>query len=43
MLLMDILALAAVAFTIAGFVKGVFGFGFPIITLIILTLTVVAH
>ena len=37
---MDILALAAVAFTIAGFVKGVFGFGFPIITLIILTLTV---
>ena len=40
MLLMDILAIAAVAFTVAGFVKGVFGFGFPIITLIILTLTV---
>ncbi len=37
---MDILAIAAVAFTVAGFVKGVFGFGFPIITLIILTLTI---
>ncbi len=37
---MDILALAAVAFTIAGFVQGVVGFGFPVITLIILTLTI---
>ncbi len=37
---MDILAIAAVAFTIAGFVKGVVGFGFPVITLIILTLTI---
>ena len=37
---MDILAIAAVAFTVAGFVKGVVGFGFPIITLIILTLTI---
>ena len=37
---MDILAIAAVAFTLAGFVKGVVGFGFPIITLIILTLTI---
>ena len=37
---MDILAVAAVAFTIAGFVKGVVGFGFPVITLIILTLTI---
>lgn len=37
---MDILALAAIAFTVAGFVKGVVGFGFPIITLIILTLTI---
>ena len=36
---MDILAIAAVAFTLAGFVKGVVGFGFPVITLIILTLT----
>ncbi len=38
--LVDILAIAAVAFTLAGFVKGVVGFGFPIITLIILTLTI---
>lgn len=37
---MDILAIAAIAFTLAGFVKGVVGFGFPIITLIILTLTI---
>lgn len=37
---MDILAIAAVAFTLAGIVKGVVGFGFPIITLIILTLTI---
>ena len=37
---MDILAIAAVAFTLAGFVKGVVGFGFPVITLIILTLTI---
>ncbi|MDX1403304.1 MAG: sulfite exporter TauE/SafE family protein [Woeseiaceae bacterium] len=37
---MDILAVALVAFTLAGFVKGVVGFGFPVITLIILTLTI---
>ena len=37
---MDILAIAAVAFTVAGFVKGVVGFGFPVINLIILTLTI---
>lgn len=37
---MDILAIAAIAFTLAGFVKGVVGFGFPVITLIILTLTI---
>lgn len=37
---MDILAIAAVAFTVAGLVKGVVGFGFPIITLIILTLAI---
>jgi len=37
---MDILVIAAVAFTVAGFVKGVVGFGFPVITLIILTLTI---
>jgi uncharacterized membrane protein YfcA len=36
----DIVAIAAVAFTLAGFVKGVVGFGFPVITLIILTLTI---
>ena len=36
---MDSLAIAAIAFTVAGFVKGVVGFGFPVITLIILTLT----
>ena len=36
----DILAIAAGAFTLAGFVKGVVGFGFPVITLIILTLTI---
>jgi uncharacterized membrane protein YfcA len=36
----DILTIAAVAFTLAGFVKGVVGFGFPVITLIILTLTI---
>ena len=37
---MDILAIAAGAFTLAGFVKGVVGFGFPVINLIILTLTI---
>ncbi len=36
---MDSLAIAAIAFTVAGFVKGVVGFGFPVITLIILTLS----
>ena len=36
----DILAIAAGAFTLAGFVQGVVGFGFPVITLIILTLTI---
>jgi len=40
MLLVDILAIAAIAFTLAGFVKGVVGFGFPVINLIILTLTI---
>lgn len=37
---MNILAIAAIAFTLAGFVKGVVGFGFPVINLIILTLTI---
>ena len=37
---MDIVTIAAVAFTLAGFVKGVVGFGFPVITLIILTFTI---
>ncbi len=31
---------AAIAFLLAGFVKGVLGFGFPIIALIVLTLTI---
>jgi uncharacterized membrane protein YfcA len=37
---MEIFGIAAVAFMIAGFVKGVVGFGFPIIALIILTLSI---
>ena len=37
---MEFLLTAAVAFTLAGFVKGVLGFGFPIIALVVLTLTV---
>lgn len=35
---MDILPYAVVAFLIAGFIKGVVGFGFPIVALIVLTL-----
>lgn len=37
---METLGVATVAFIIAGFVKGVVGFGFPIIALIILTLSI---
>ncbi len=37
---MDLVAIAAVAFVAAGFIKGVLGFGFPIVALIILTLAV---
>lgn len=37
---MEIFGIATVAFMIAGFVKGVVGFGFPIIALIILTLSI---
>jgi hypothetical protein len=37
---MEIFGIAAVAFMIAGFVKGVVGFGFPIIALIVLTLSI---
>ena len=37
---MDIVITGLVAFVVAGFVKGVIGFGFPIIVLIILTLTI---
>lgn len=37
---MDTLGIASVAFIIAGFVKGVVGFGFPVIALIILTLSI---
>jgi hypothetical protein len=37
---MEILGIATAAFIIAGFVKGVVGFGFPIIALIILTLSI---
>lgn len=37
---METLAIALVAFLLAGFVKGVVGFGFPILSLVILTLSV---
>jgi len=37
---METLGIAIIAFVIAGFVKGVVGFGFPIIALIILTLSI---
>ena len=37
---MEPLGIATVAFIVAGFVKGVLGFGFPIIALIILTLSI---
>ena len=37
---MDILATGIIAFLLAGLVKGVLGFGFPIIALVVLTLTV---
>jgi hypothetical protein len=37
---MDISVTATIAFLLAGFIKGVLGFGFPIIALIVLTLTI---
>ena len=37
---MDIVVTGAIAFLLAGFVKGVLGFGFPIIALVVLTLTI---
>jgi uncharacterized membrane protein YfcA len=37
---MDLVATAAVAFVAAGFIKGVLGFGFPIVALIVLTLAI---
>lgn len=37
---MDIYLTGLIAFTLAGFVKGVLGFGFPIIALVVLTLTI---
>ena len=37
---METFGIATVAFIIAGFIKGVVGFGFPIIALIILTLSI---
>lgn len=37
---MDIYLTGAIAFTLAGFVKGVLGFGFPIIALVVLTLAI---
>lgn len=37
---MDLFATGTVAFFLAGFVKGVVGFGFPIIVLVVLTLTI---
>jgi uncharacterized protein len=36
----DILVTGAIAFVLAGLVKGVLGFGFPIIALVVLTLTI---
>lgn len=36
---MDLFATGAIAFFLAGFVKGVVGFGFPVVVLVILTLT----
>lgn len=37
---MDIVLTATVGFVLAGFIKGVLGFGFPIIALVFLTLTI---
>ena len=37
---MELVITATVAFVFAGFVKGVLGFGFPIIALVVLTLTI---
>jgi uncharacterized membrane protein YfcA len=37
---MEMIMTATVAFVLAGFVKGVLGFGFPIIALVVLTLTI---
>jgi uncharacterized membrane protein YfcA len=37
---MDIVLTATVAFVLAGFIKGVLGFGFPIIALVVLTLAI---
>ena len=37
---MELVITATVAFVLAGFVKGVLGFGFPIIALVVLTLTI---
>lgn len=37
---MDIVVTGTIAFLLAGFVKGVLGFGFPIIALVVLTLTI---
>ena len=37
---MDTALIAFVAFIVAGFVKGVLGFGFPVIALVVLTLAI---
>lgn len=37
---MEIVLTATIAFLLAGFIKGVLGFGFPIIALVVLTLTI---
>ena len=37
---MDLLVTGTIAFLLAGFIKGVLGFGFPIIALIVLTLSI---
>jgi uncharacterized membrane protein YfcA len=40
MINMDLIPTATLAFLLAGFIKGVVGFGFPVVALIVLTLTI---
>ena len=37
---MELIPIAALAFLLAGFIKGVVGFGFPVVALIVLTLAI---